>query len=327
MWYAFQEHEFIERINTLTRSETPFFLLIDFEIEHYGLWRLEELAEAGIFVNFPAFTSTQFHQSENIEFELTPGHLSFEEYQKSFQEVMFHLMRGDTYLINLTFAVPVYLRGTLKDVYHVARSKYKVYIEDTFVCFSPETFVRIRGNHIFTYPMKGTIDARITGAEEQLLNNVKELSEHYTVVDLLRNDLGMISDQVRVKRFRYVDRIITHRGELLQTSSEIEGQLPADWKEHFGSMLLRLLPAGSVSGAPKKKTCDIIRKVEQRRRGFYTGIALLFDGSTVDSCVLIRFIEKTPHGYFYDAGGGITTRSNCLEEYQEILNKVYVPVF
>ena len=87
----------------------------------------------------------------------------------------------------------------------------------------------------------------------------------------------------------------------------------------------RLLPAGSVSGAPKKKTTEIIASAEGTPRGYYTGIAGLFDGRDLNSGVLIRFIEKRDNGYFYRSGGGITSFSEPLSEYNEMIDKIYVP--
>jgi para-aminobenzoate synthetase component 1 len=86
------------------------------------------------------------------------------------------------------------------------------------------------------------------------------------------------------------------------------------------------LPAGSVTGAPKAKTVEIIKAAEQEPRGFYTGILGIFDGKQLDSGVMIRFIEKVDGRFFYRSGGGITTQSDCKAEYEEAINKIYVPV-
>ena len=174
--------------------------------------------------------------------------------------------------------------------------------------------------------MKGTIDATLPDAERLLLNNEKELAEHFTIVDLIRNDLSMVAKNVKVDRFRYIDHIKTHRHELLQMSSEISGELPENYHERIGDILFEVLPAGSVSGAPKKKTVEIIRAAEQYERGYYTGIFGIFDGENIDSGVMIRFIEQTTDGLIYKSGGGITAKSNFEEEYQELIDKIYVPL-
>ena len=87
-----------------------------------------------------------------------------------------------------------------------------------------------------------------------------------------------------------------------------------------------MLPAGSVTGAPKVKTLDIIKNAENYDRGFYTGVAGFFDGKELDSCVLIRYVEKNNGDLIYKSGGGITSQSILEEEYQELIDKIYVPV-
>ena len=145
-------------------------------------------------------------------------------------------------------------------------------------------------------------------------------------MDLIRNDLSRVSTGVRVTRFRYIDRIQTNRGDLLQMSSEITGELQAGYRQRLGEILFSLLPAGSVTGAPKEKTVEIIRATESYSRGFYTGIFGYFDGHSLTSAVSIRFIEKTDSGLVYKSGGGITALSNLQDEYDEMVKKVYVPV-
>jgi len=86
------------------------------------------------------------------------------------------------------------------------------------------------------------------------------------------------------------------------------------------------LPAGSVSGAPKHKTLEIIKKAENYERGYFTGVCGYFDGKNLDSCVMIRFIEQK-NGLVFKSGGGITANSIAQNEYQELINKVYVPIF
>ena len=95
--------------------------------------------------------------------------------------------------------------------------------------------------------------------------------------------------------------------------------------ERIGDIVFTLLPAGSVTGAPKRKTIEIIHEIENYERGYYTGIFGYFDGATLDSGVMIRFIEKTPEGLIYKSGGGITSFSRPESEYQEMIDKVYVP--
>ena len=92
-------------------------------------------------------------------------------------------------------------------------------------------------------------------------------------------------------------------------------------------MLKKMLPAGSVTGAPKNKTVEIIQNAETYERGFYTGIAGFFDGMSLDSCVLIRFIEQRNGKFYFKSGGGITAKSEMKSEYEELKQKIYVPLY
>jgi para-aminobenzoate synthetase component I len=165
------------------------------------------------------------------------------------------------------------------------------------------------------------------------LDDPKEKYEHTTIVDLIRNDLSKICKKVWVERFRYVDKIRRNSGEeLLQVSSEVCGQLPKDWKNSIGDWFFELLPAGSISGAPKDKTLEIIKEAEKQfhqngQRKYYTGVFGIFDGQILTSAVMIRFIEKDKNSLVYKSGGGLTSRSDARKEYDELNQKIYVPVF
>jgi para-aminobenzoate synthetase component 1 len=111
----------------------------------------------------------------------------------------------------------------------------------------------------------------------------------------------------------------------LQVSSQISGDLDYDYFSGLGDIFEKLLPAGSISGAPKKKTVEIIRKAETYDRGYYTGICGYYDGKNLDSGVMIRFIEDINGEFYYKSGGGITVNSNIWDEYNEMIDKVYVP--
>ena len=218
-----------------------------------------------------------------------------------------------------------------------------------FVCFSPETFVRIKGGRIYSYPMKGTLDASLPNAEKQLMEDQKEAAEHATIVDLIRNDLSRVAEDVRVDKYRYIDVLHTNKGNILQTSSEISGRLPEDYPHHLGEILDAQLPAGSITGAPKDKTMQIIQEAEGYDRGFYTGIMGIYDQGELNSAVMIRFIEeetspvdfeadgeknfkanegkkpKESRKLYFKAGGGITSKSDCRREYEEVIQKIYLP--
>ena len=175
--------------------------------------------------------------------------------------------------------------------------------------------------------MKGTIDADKENAVEVLKADVKEKAEHYTVVDLLRNDLSMVADEVKLDEFQRIDFLKTHDKNLYAMSSEISGMLKPEFRGKIGSVMKTLLPAGSILGAPKEKTLEIVLEAENYSRGFYTGVSGWFDGKNLDSCVMIRFIEKENTKLYFKSGGGITHLSKAEDEYQEMKNKIYVPIY
>ncbi|MDH5599257.1 MAG: aminodeoxychorismate synthase component I, partial [Cyclobacteriaceae bacterium] len=216
----------------------------------------------------------------------------------------------------------------LLDIYIHSEAPYKLFFDNKFVVFSPESFVTIDGKKIMTRPMKGTIDEKIKNAEYLLLNDEKEIAEHHTVVDLLRNDLSLIAKDVTVEKFRYIERVRSRDKNLLQTSSLISGTLPEDYKNDLGDRLYALLPAGSISGAPKKETLKIILENENYKRGYYSGIMGVYDGENLDSAVMIRYIEQEENNkLIFKSGGGITASSSLKNEYEEMINKVYVPIY
>ena len=174
--------------------------------------------------------------------------------------------------------------------------------------------------------MKGTIDAALPNAHQSIMDDVKETAEHVTIVDLIRNDLSQVARNVEVTKFRYIDRLSTHDKELLQVSSEIRGDVGENWCEQIGDILAKLLPAGSISGAPKPETLKIIQQNEDFKREFYTGICGQFDGEQLDTGVMIRFIKQVDDQLIFCSGGGITSFSDAQKEYQEMVDKVYLPI-
>jgi para-aminobenzoate synthetase component 1 len=252
--------------------------------------------------------------------------LSLVDYKRKFDVVRAGLMHGDSFLTNLTVGVEVECNLTFAELYQQCNAKYKLLIPNEFVCFSPESFITINADKIYAYPMKGTIDATLPDAEALLMNSYKEKCEHNTIVDLLRNDLSMISENVRVKRYRYIDRIKTQTGEILQTSSEIVGNLTSDWHKNIGNIICELLPAGSICGAPKPATVQLIADAERSPRGWYTGVWGYYDGASLDTAVMIRCLAYENGKTFFHSGGGITVNSCAEDEYNEVLQKIYLPI-
>ena len=322
MWLK-KENGF-KTINTLAKQRTPFLFISSFDGEKIFAQPLDDLDDDIFYKledwrNYPVKKRTK-------DFTFSKSPVDFSTYKKALDEVLEEIRSGNTYLLNLTFRTPVESSLTLKEVFTYARAKFKLYFKDEFICFSPERFVEIKENTIATYPMKGTIDAHLPDAKETILADQKEMAEHVMIVDLMRNDLGIIGSDVKVEKFRYVEKIKAGKKELLQVSSKITATLPSDWKDNLGTLLSQILPAGSISGTPKKSTVNIIKHVENFDRGFYTGVFGVFDGESLRSGVMIRFIENENGKFFYKSGGGITIDSDAKSEYEELIDKIYLPL-
>lgn len=318
---------FIRQADEYGRKRKPFFFLIDFEKQKPLICPIERAAEQGIYFAIPNHHNIEPQCALPAEpFYLHKSPMSLAQYQVGFELVQDALQKGNSYLLNLTYATEIHTNYQLAQLFQHSKAAYKLYVQDQFVCFSPECFVCIEQDRIYTYPMKGTIDAALENAEALLLGSPKEECEHYTIVDLMRNDLATVARHIDVRRFRYVEKIHRADGAILQTSSEICGHLSPDWQASIGSIFSKLLPAGSVSGAPKEKTVELIRRAEGQPRGYYSGVFGVFDGESVQSAVAIRFIERRADKLYFRSGGGITRQSNLQEEYDELLQKVYVPL-
>lgn len=317
--------QFISIMNSWGQMRVPFLFMIDFEMCDPRLYKIEDVAFDNVLYFINGITNAEKRTARSNTF-IRAIKTPFSDYEQKFNKVREHLEYGDTFLTNLTISTEVIVEQSLREIFFQSEAKYKLLFEDRFLVFSPETFVKIVEGKIYSYPMKGTIDASIPGAREKILEDKKELAEHVTIVDLIRNDLSQVASNVTVNRFRYIEEVRTRSKNLFQVSSEICGDLEGEYRSSIGDIMIKLLPAGSVTGAPKPKTVQIIKDVEGEPRGFYTGVFGYFDGNNLDSGVMIRFIEKQGNRYFYRSGGGITTQSVVESEYEEAINKVYVPV-
>ena len=319
-------HPNFDLMDELSLKKVPFFFMVDFLLEKVEVFQENEIEEESLLIDFQNFKNMKTTEAENAEIELKILSESAEIYRKGFDFVQENLRQGNSYLTNYTVKSEIAINLTLKEIFYHSKAKYKVWYNDEFVFFSPETFVEIIDDQIYTHPMKGTIEASIENAVEILKNDVKEKAEHFTVVDLLRNDLSMVADDVQVDEFQRIDFIKTQQKDLYAMSSKISGKLKPEFQNKIGTVMKTLLPAGSILGAPKPKTLEIIAEAENYDRGFYTGVCGWFDGENLDSCVMIRFIEKENGKLFFKSGGGITHLSKFADEYKEMKNKIYVPI-
>ncbi len=314
----------MDKITELARKREPFLFVLSYDLKKTHVQSLKSLDDDIFFKiaqqrNYP-------REPRNKKYYLKKHPLEFKKYKNSLDKVLEEIRSGNTYLLNLTFKTPIETNLSLKEIFTYAKAKYKLYFKDQFICFSPEKFIEIEENIISTYPMKGTIEASLPNAKEKILNDKKEMAEHVMIVDLMRNDLGIIAKDIKVEKFRYVEKIIAGDKELLQVSSKITAKLLDDWRDNLGELLKKLLPAGSITGTPKKSTVKIINSIENYNREFYTGVFGIFDGKNLYSAVMIRFIENEEGKLYYKSGGGITIDSNAKSEYRELIDKIYLPL-
>ncbi len=315
-----------EQINSFTAAGIPYLCLVDFGKSEPMVFPLDQIDSAKLLFSINGKSNIEVTENPVSIPNWRKHPVSQNRYRTAFEKVQQHLHYGDSFLLNLTFPTSVETDLSLKQIFGISHAKYKVWLKDRFITFSPEPFITIEQGMIASFPMKGTIRTSAPDAKRAILRNQKEEEEHLTIVDLIRNDLAMVARDVKVISYRYVETVKTAQSDLFQVSSKISGEILPQYWPKLGDLLEKILPAGSISGAPKKKTIEIIKSVEGYHRGFFTGIVGLFDGEKFDSGVMIRFMEQTPQGLVYKSGGGITVNSKWESEYQEMIDKVYVPI-
>ena len=317
---------YVDKMNEMGKKGEPFIFIIDYEMINPIVLPMDKAAQEGIYFTIDNYNNidNQIIKTDKFTFKKYP--VSYNVFKSSFDLVLNEIRKGNSFLTNLTFPTPITTNLTLKEIFDRSKAPYKLLFKDLFVVFSPELFIKIDGLKISSFPMKGTIDASDENARSNILSDPKETAEHHTIVDMIRSDLSSVSTNVKVERFRFLNEVITADKTLLQVSSEITGELPADFRNHLGDIFSKLLPAGSICGAPKRKTLEIIGKAENYSRGYYTGVFGIFDGQNLQSAVMIRFIEKKGQNFLFKSGGGITFSSDPKKEYQELIDKVYVPI-
>jgi anthranilate synthase component 1 len=241
-----------------------------------------------------------------------------------------HIKEGDVFQVVLSNRLEAPYEGSLLNMYRALRtlnpSPYMFFFsgDDVEVAgASPETLVRLTDGRLATYPLAGTRPRGATEAEDEalereLLTDPKELAEHDMLVDLGRNDIGRVSrfGSVRVEKYRAVERF----SHVMHIGSEVTGRL----KEGLTAIdaVEAVLPAGTLSGAPKIRACQIIDMLEGGKRGVYGGAIGYIDFSgNLDTCIAIRFAVKKNGKVFVRAGAGIVADSDPMTEHRECMNK------
>ena len=312
------------QMNLCGKNKNPFLFAINFDITE-GIFIENALDQQKISfqLNGIGNKSSASVSTKSTDFKAYP--ISYECYEEKFKIIQKGLYRGDSFLANLTVKTPIETELSLQDIFQLSNVPYRLLVPGAFVCFSSERFVKIENGSISATPAKGTIDANIPLAEETILKDEKEMSEHVGTVDLLRNDISMVADNVRVEKFRHVDRVKIKQREFLQVASEIKGDLPDNYQASLGDIIFKMLPSGSISGVPKISTSKLVEEAEKERRGYYMGVFGYFDGIKLDSAIIMPIVEQEEDKLYFRSGEGITINSKCENEYNEMLGKIYFP--
>ncbi|MBX7075881.1 MAG: anthranilate synthase component I [Methanobacteriaceae archaeon] len=255
---------------------------------------------------------------------------SKEEYCNIVEKAKNYIKEGEIFQVVPSNRIEADIEGSLFDTYRVLRttnpSPYMFYFssEDIEIAgASPETLVKLQDNKVYTFPLAGTRARGKTEEEDQklekeLLNDEKELAEHNMLVDLGRNDIGKISEigSVKVNKYLSVEKF----SHVMHIGSTVEGILRSDLDPL--SAIDSILPAGTLSGAPKIRACEIINELENNKRGIYGGAIGYVDLSgNLDTCIAIRIAFARNNKVFIRSGGGVVADSIPENEHQETLNK------
>lgn len=294
-------------------------------MENYGRAMADLEVIAGIIRDTQPLPKLE--SDKNVQFTCN---MSKEDYYTIVDRVKEHILDGDIFQAVISRQFVTAYRGSLMNAYRVLRttnpSPYMVYMNidgDEIMSSSPETLVRLQNGRLTTFPVAGSRPRGKTEEEDKLLEqellaDEKELSEHNMLVDLGRNDLGKISQYSSVE---LTDYLMIHRySKIMHICSQVESSILPECDGY--SAIEAVLPAGTLSGAPKIRACEIIEALEKEPRGIYGGALgyLDFTGN-MDTCIAIRMAVKKDEKVYVQAGGGIVADSVPENEYEESANK------
>lgn len=298
--------------------------LEDAETEYYKaemeIDSLKRLLMAGVFAE---------NQPLKLHSEFKPL-FSEEEYCRMVERGKEYIREGDIFQVVLSNRLEAEISGSLLDTYRVLRttnpSPYMFYFSSDDIEIagaSPETLVKLEGNVVHTFPLAGTrrrgkTEAEDQALEEELLADEKERAEHNMLVDLGRNDVGRVSrfGSVEVEKYMCIERF----SHVMHIGSVVRGEMSED-KDAMDAVDA-ILPAGTLSGAPKIRACQIINELEGNKRGIYGGaIGYLDFAGNLDTCIAIRIAFAKNGKVYVRSGAGIVADSVPEKEYQECINK------
>lgn len=331
---AFDNKSFVEAFSQIEKLRKRFYLLGYIRYEAKDIFLGKKIKSKYPLLYFEAYKDTKEYQYklQQENYFTTEPAIDFKTYSKAISRIKKEISNGNTYEVNYTYDYKIKINLDGFDLYNsiLPRQKtpYNAYIKNKYeeiLSFSPELFFKLKGNKIKTKPMKGTISRGKTEKEDQeniefLKNDIKNRAENVMIVDLLRNDLGRIAKTGTVK----VDKLfeIETHPTLHQMTSEINAEL--DENITLYEIFNAIFPCGSITGAPKVSTMEIIDKVETGRREVYCGaIGLISPEKTIFS-VPIRMLQKKINEKFFlcRVGGAIVWDSTAKEEWEETLTKI-----
>lgn len=256
--------------------------------------------------------------------------VSQEKYCEMVERAKEHIVAGDIFQAVISRRFETEYNDSLLNAYRVLRttnpSPYMVFLQADgvqLISTSPETLVKLQNGRLSSFPVagsrpRGATQSEDAALEEELLADEKELAEHNMLVDLARNDIGKISSFGSVEVTEY--KLIHRYSRIMHITSVVEGDL-APGRDACDAVQA-LLPAGTLSGAPKLRACEIISKLEPTPRGIYGGAIGYIDFSgNMDACIAIRMAVKKDGRVYVQAGAGIVADSDPVSEYRESENK------
>lgn len=308
-----------QKIILITNIELDKDIRVEYE---KALQRLNSIKEL-------LYTGKKSFEGGKLLGEVTPL-FSKDEFSDMIGKAKHHIKEGDIFQIVLSNRLQANFEGSLFDTYRVLRtvnpSPYMFYFSGTDVEVagaSPETLVKLEDGILHTFPLAGTrprgkSEKEDKELEAELLADEKELAEHNMLVDLGRNDLGKISKfgSVIVEKFHSIERY----SHVMHIGSTVRGEIRPEYDAL--NALEAVLPAGTLSGAPKIRACQLIEELENNKRGIYGGAIGYIDFTgNMDTCIAIRLAYKKNGKVFIRSGAGIVADSDPDKEYMESINK------
>lgn len=331
---AFDNISFLSAFQEIEKLKEKYYLIGYIRYEAKDIFLGKDIQSKYPLLYYEAFSDYEMiEQAENQRevFLFPKAKISFSEYKKGFEKIKEETSCGNTYEVNYTFDFQIDTEYSAQEIYNyfltIQKTPYNALIQNDYeeiLSFSPELFFRKTGNKILTKPMKGTIERGQNEIEDKekinfLQNDIKNRAENVMIVDLLRNDLGKISKTGSVKVPKLFE-IETHK-TLHQMTSEVTSTIKDNTTLY--DIFNAIFPCGSITGAPKISTMDIIDEVEIGDRNVYCGAIGLIHKDFCEFSVPIRILQKTKRdtSYIYRAGGAIVWDSEVKNEWEEAILK------